>query len=122
MKDNQNCPCCGPVCLYTADKLPPRKWDSPPLWVCCIGMVLIAATIIFGLSIMGSIDNLEEVYHIKRADLPLGFAFGFYLLAPFAVTVVFAFLSMLCVNARWYLYHLCNNRKSKTTFKFRNNG
>lgn len=99
----------------------PRQWENPPLWVNIIGIVLIGLTVWFGLSIFGSIDNLEDAYHIKRKDLPLGFAFGFYLLSPFAVACAFANLAMLCVNAKWWLYRLSNNHKSNSTYKFRNN-
>ena len=98
---------------------PPRRWDSPPLWVCTIGVVIVFLDIYCGLSVVKHLRNIGEVYHLGEELLPTRMALAFYVLSPFSAAVVFAFLAMLCANARWYLYQLCNFKKS--TYKFRNN-
>lgn len=96
---------------------PPRKWDSPPMGVMCVSILLIAGSIWLGIALMNDMETIAETYKFDRKELPLLKLFTGYMTLPFAVVcAVFNFGYFYC-NVKDAIIRLLNSL-SKQTYKF----
>lgn len=96
---------------------PPRKWDSPPAWLMCVSILLLAGSIWLGIAIIDDMESLAETHKFDRTELPLGKIIVGYMTLPFVVVCAVVNCVYFYCNVKGTIVRLLNSL-SKQTYKF----